>query len=584
MRRVPALTALAVLVAASGAQAVPPKIALRPAITGALVQGGWQPVTVTVTNPTDGEALSGEVRLELTEPRLHRSLGTFTKDVHLPAGASETAVSLLVHVPKNALPVAQVRVSAQGDTRAARTFENLPVQSGESLRVLCVTNRPGYLDSLNGTRIGLRRQDGGFVVASDVPTKNGDRSKQSMPLAVSYIAPEALPTDPAALDTISFVVSDGAEEALSTAQKQALNGFHASGGYITNNDFATRLRALYALYEGHTPRTVRALSDSAHVTHFGESDSRADTLFDTVVQGAGLEPPPFSGVLLFLALYLIAVVPLQYVVLKRLDRREWAWGTTPALALLFAVGAYGFGRSSKNVARYHNIATVVEADAGNASGSAIAAVGVYSPDRSAIDVKVDLPGSTLWSPTIGLSAGDDLLVDQTDGSMVGRGAQIPMWAMRVFAARVDGVSLGRGVTADLHWQDAAHTRVAGIVTNNTGRVLKDVILAFAGHSARIGTLPTGAPVRISALVIQGESYDTYPTDRFSAAYLQHSVVSLAVSGQVPMGNVSVERTPAVLIGTQADSPIPVTIVPGSRVAETRTTVVIHTPIEGRVGP
>ena len=39
----------------------------------------------------------------------------------------------------------------------------------------------------------------------------------------------------------------------------------------------------------------------------------------------------------------LLIGPINYLVLERLDRREWAWVTMPVLIVVFAVGAYGFG-------------------------------------------------------------------------------------------------------------------------------------------------------------------------------------------------------------------------------------------------
>ena len=44
-----------------------------------------------------------------------------------------------------------------------------------------------------------------------------------------------------------------------------------------------------------------------------------------------------------LGAYILLIGPINYLVLKRLDRREWAWVTMPVLIVVFAVGAYGFG-------------------------------------------------------------------------------------------------------------------------------------------------------------------------------------------------------------------------------------------------
>ena len=47
-----------------------------------------------------------------------------------------------------------------------------------------------------------------------------------------------------------------------------------------------------------------------------------------------------------LGLYILLIGPINYLVLKRLDKREWAWVTMPILILAFAAGAYASGPCS----------------------------------------------------------------------------------------------------------------------------------------------------------------------------------------------------------------------------------------------
>ncbi|MBA2381226.1 MAG: hypothetical protein H0V73_03865, partial [Chloroflexi bacterium] len=53
--------------------------------------------------------------------------------------------------------------------------------------------------------------------------------------------------------------------------------------------------------------------------------------------------PPLGGLLLLLFGYIALIGPLNYIILRRIDRREWAWVTMPILIVGFALGAYAFG-------------------------------------------------------------------------------------------------------------------------------------------------------------------------------------------------------------------------------------------------
>ena len=64
---------------------------------------------------------------------------------------------------------------------------------------------------------------------------------------------------------------------------------------------------------------------------------------NAVSQLASLALPPIGGLIAILGGYILLIGPLNYLVLKRLDRRELAWITMPVLIAVFAVSAYGFG-------------------------------------------------------------------------------------------------------------------------------------------------------------------------------------------------------------------------------------------------
>lgn len=58
----------------------------------------------------------------------------------------------------------------------------------------------------------------------------------------------------------------------------------------------------------------------------------------------GVSLPAVEWLVLIWILYVIVVSPVLYLVLKRKDRREWAWGIVPLFAILLTLGVYTIGR------------------------------------------------------------------------------------------------------------------------------------------------------------------------------------------------------------------------------------------------
>ncbi|MEA2675392.1 MAG: hypothetical protein QOI92_2584, partial [Chloroflexota bacterium] len=66
-------------------------------------------------------------------------------------------------------------------------------------------------------------------------------------------------------------------------------------------------------------------------------------LVQAVYQLPLLQLPPTSGLLVIIVAYIVIIGPINYLVLKRLDRRELAWITMPVLVGTFALAAFGYG-------------------------------------------------------------------------------------------------------------------------------------------------------------------------------------------------------------------------------------------------
>lgn len=95
--------------------------------------------------------------------------------------------------------------------------------------------------------------------------------------------------------------------------------------------------------------------------------------------------------------YLALVGPVNYLVLRRLDRREWGWITVPALSLAFLGGVYlmGSGRTGGGIS---HLITLTEVLPETGTGAMTAHVGLYSPGRSQIAVTV--PDAQLVNPFV----------------------------------------------------------------------------------------------------------------------------------------------------------------------------------------
>ncbi|MEI7745020.1 MAG: hypothetical protein WCK58_14885, partial [Chloroflexota bacterium] len=92
--------------------------------------------------------------------------------------------------------------------------------------------------------------------------------------------------------------------------------------------------------------------------------------------------PPLAGLLVLLFGYIILVGPVNYVVLRALDRREWAWVTVPVLIAVFTAGSFGIGSVMRGTdVVVHEVAIVRGAPATEAA-TVQSYLGIFSPTRA----------------------------------------------------------------------------------------------------------------------------------------------------------------------------------------------------------
>jgi hypothetical protein len=202
---------------------------------------------------------------------------------------------------------------------------------------------------------------------------------------------------------------------------------------------------------------------------------------------------PGGDVLLFLIIaYVVAVGPLNYLLLKRRDRREWAWLTMPVTIGVFGVVAYGLGITLKGSNVIVSELAIVEGAVGSNRGQAEVHVGVFSPGRATFDLHVG--PATLISPTANADAtGRERPLDVVLGEPATvRSFGVGFGAMRAFRAQaaVD-VPL---VEADLKVTNGS---LDGTIVNASGETLDDVTVIYAGDGRILGSMAAGETRQVS---------------------------------------------------------------------------------------
>lgn len=277
--------------------------------------------------------------------------------------------------------------------------------------------------------------------------------------------------------------------------------------------------------------TVKWLAESKSVDQlwrgllperFGSGGVSTDDsqLVGAVYQLPALALPPITGLLVILGAYVLIIGPINYLILKRLDRRELAWVTMPILVVTFAAASFGYGSFLRGTDVVINEVAVVRGAPDATEATADVYFGIFSPTRATYQVNVP-QGALLAAPVAGDQFGQGVIsLDILQGTgteqpsavrnlAVGSGsirvvrAELPVTAPRMKATLnlVDGVLIGTFENAS----DQALENVA-VVLGSSVAVLGDV----EAHSTRSVRIPVQVNPFGSSLADQiiGPSFDT----------------------------------------------------------------------------
>jgi hypothetical protein len=282
---------------------------------------------------------------------------------------------------------------------------------------------------------------------------------------------------------------------------------------------------------------------------YGANSNRM--LADALAGVQSTEAPSFRSIGIFLLLYIVMLVPGNYLLLKRLDRKELAWLTIPAIIAVFSIGAYTLGYRIKGGQLYLHYCSVLEGAANSDGWDAYSVGSIFSPRQARYDLTVNDPAALVSEVTeggMGQRAAGDLAVERDQKTTV-KNALVNMWDNRQFDFQ-SYVSLGGQVSAAVTKTGANSATVE--LTNATKMKLSDCSVSYGGTPVLVGDLPpSGSKTVRVTLTTAGQPGSISiigggPSLQKSAKDIRDSLVSVATSAPVPQvtGSYQAPQTPA----------------------------------------
>ena len=288
----------------------------------------------------------------------------------------------------------------------------------------------------------------------------------------------------------------------------------------------------YLLGSSETP----LFSPRRVLANFSQQSSE---MTDALAGKQAAQTVPFPLLSGFLILYIVLIVPVNYLVLKKLDRRELAWITAPALVFLFSGASYAAASAIKGGSLTVNRAVVYEMIANTDTATGYGQFTLYSPRRAAYAISIGDPNdsanpyrNTLPTETFrnGRASGPTDLTVRRDASTTLQNVAIPIWDTRSFSLPVSG-SLGGGIEARVTLQNGSlnylitnHTKYdlhgCGVVAGNQAFSMADI---KAGESAPAMVSWAGTTAATTPLSSLPFSETALPENRQSAEAAQQQI-------------------------------------------------------------
>ena len=233
---------------------------------------------------------------------------------------------------------------------------------------------------------------------------------------------------------------------------------------------------------------VDALWRSALPQRLGDGSVLFDDsqLVQAVHQLPVLALPPTSGLLIIIGAYILIIGPINYLILKRLDRRELAWVTMPVLVLAFTAASFGYGAFLRGTDVVVNEVAIVRGAPDATEATAQVYFGVFSPTRSTYQVLVP-QGALLASPINSDPFGQSgQLLDIVQGTGPERPSAVRNLTVGTSSLRIVRAQLpvaGPRVRAALALEGNV---LAGTVENASDQRLENVAVVLGGSVAILG--------------------------------------------------------------------------------------------------
>jgi len=256
-------------------------------------------------------------------------------------------------------------------------------------------------------------------------------------------------------------------------------------------------QAPFAAWNGQVDFYQRLLTTPPPAPLWNHGFRDWDNARQAVTGRSSLGMPSAILIGLFLFAYIIAIGPLNYLVLSKLKRRELAWLTVPALVIIFSLISFVAGSLSRGYRPWLSHLALVQVYPGQSQARVDGLVAVFSPRRTDYELQTGpaylahaLPeNKNVWS-----------FVQQPSGETRVSGLHTDIGGSETLAVQgsTPAPQIGGEVTLDL--TESGFVEIKGEIFNDSDLTLQNAVLFTQNSALKLDTLAPGQrrPVEMSA--------------------------------------------------------------------------------------
>lgn len=234
-----------------------------------------------------------------------------------------------------------------------------------------------------------------------------------------------------------------------------------------------------------------------------------------------LPMPKGKNLIIIFIIYLIIAAPVNYIILKKLDKRELMWATVPIISIAFAGIMYAAGLSTRVTEPIVNIISMINMDSkGTASINSYG--GVFTPTKGTMKIEA---ADGMHIKTLSENVYDKGTVSNTNKAPkvvdakvnLGSKPSIEFYKNGVFSNRLIDIGMDEIKNGQIEGAlNYANGVFKGTVKNNSGFDLEDCYVVTTSNYISLGKIKNGETKEINEKPTG--SYNGYGQDLISKIY------------------------------------------------------------------